>query len=76
LIYQNETVSKPAESGEIEQQACDRGSKATPKRSKFCLNANALCGKRESSATRLEVIEVLISCDIAGHAIITESCNV
>src|ERR1700759_2334506 len=62
LVYQNATLSKPAESGEIAQRARDRLERARAKRNEFCLNANGLCGKRESSAARFRTDASVASC--------------
>jgi hypothetical protein len=75
LIYQNETVSKPAENGEFEQRARDRAESAGAKRNEFCLNANGLCGKPEKPAERFSADAAVVP-DVARHPIITESCNV
>ena len=45
LIYQNETVSKPAESGEIEQQARDRGRQSKAKTQRILFKRERLMWK-------------------------------
>ncbi|MBC9876769.1 hypothetical protein G8O24_05310 [Bradyrhizobium sp. INPA01-394B] len=76
MIYQNDAVSKPVESGEIEQEARDRVESVRVKRGEFCLNVNGLSGKGKNAAGRVRVCFSRALQISPRHPIITESCNV